>query len=244
MDERAKRWWRPLALFCPAILVVGVMAAAGCMTEAEPGSVFGKDAQGSPLRGTSGTSNRGPGGGGNSGHGHGGDSSDNENGNDNADDNANDNADNGNDNADNGNDNGASCPDGTFRVRADLAGGGDATGEIEYRLQPGGCERFRVRIDGFAAGTYDVTINAAVVGRITADSRGRGELEFDTEDGTFPADFPEVHIGDIGGVGGLVSGILAPDCPADVNTCPGNGNDNAGDNGNNNGADNGNDNTP
>jgi hypothetical protein len=133
--------------------------------------------------------------------------------NDNADDNRNDNTDNGNDNTDdNGNDNEAPpCPDGNYRVRTEL--GGEATGEMEYRELVAGCKRFRVSVEGLAPNaTFDVVINTTAVGQILTDSKGRGELEFDTEDGNFPASFPRVNVGDVGFVDRSF-GEFSLDCP-------------------------------
>ena len=56
------------------------------------------------------------------------------------------------------------CPDGSFRLRAELDVNDAPSGRAEYRLLPGGCERFRVRVEDFAAGTYDVSIDGLLVG--------------------------------------------------------------------------------
>lgn len=189
------------------------------------------------------------------GNGNGGNANDNGNangGNVNADDNSNVNGGNANDNANvnggngnvnengnsnvngNGNDNGGGgpCPDGSFRVSTELSGTG--AGEAEYRLLPGGCERFRVRVEGTLAGrTLDVIVDSVVVGQIVTDSRGRGELELDSEDGTWPAGFPQVDIGDVVQVGAVLSGTFALDCSADPNSCNGNANGNGNVNGGN-----------
>ncbi len=168
-------------------------------------------------------------------------------GNANVNDNGNVNADNGNDNGgnsnandnanvngDNGNENGGGpCPDGSFRVRSDFAGDGE--GEAEYRLLPDGCERFRCRVDDAPADrTLDVIVDGVVVGQIRTDSRGRGEIELDSEDGTWPVGFPQVDVGDSVQVGGALSGMLTLDCSDDPDSC-GNGNMNGNSNGNANG---------
>lgn len=125
----------------------------------------------------------------------------------------------------NTNDNGGGgglCPDGSFRVRAPLG-----AGRAEYRLLPGGCERFRVRINGgLSQGTYGVTVAGVVVGTIAVDNRGRGELELDSTAGTLPPGFPDVMLNDVVQVGGL-SGTFGLDCSADPDTCNGNGNGNS-----------------
>jgi len=155
------------------------------------------------------------------------------NGNDNGG-NGNDNGANGNDNGANGNDNGSGdlCPDGSFQVRTDMSPGDD--NRAEYRWFPGGCERFRVRVRDFPAfQSFNVTIAGVFVGTVFTDDDGRAELEYHTEDGTFPPDFPEVFVGDIVDVGGLTSGAFALDC-SDNSNCNGNGNANG--NGNTNGS--------
>jgi hypothetical protein len=177
-----------------------------------------------------------------------GDDNTNDNGDDNTNDNGDDNTnDNGNGNTNdngNGNDNGGGdfCADGSIRLRADdMAGYGDAEGELRYRWLPGGCERFRVKLKDFPPGVYDVFINDVVVAQVVTDSDGDADVEFDTEDGTFPMDFPEVFAGDVGDIGGLVSGVLLNDCSTTPDICGnGNGNTNGNDNGNTNGNDNGN----
>lgn len=156
------------------------------------------------------------------------------------DDNGNDNDENGNknenenenDNDDNGNDNGGGvCQDGSIRLEGEM----DSPAELraEYRLLPAGCERFRVRVGDYPAGVYDILIDSAVVGTITVTGDGRGEREFDTEDGNFPPDFPDVALGDVVRVGPHEV-TLGSDCSADdVDNCNSNSNDND-DNGNDN----------
>ncbi|MGE0479541.1 MAG: hypothetical protein AB7Q17_03610 [Phycisphaerae bacterium] len=137
------------------------------------------------------------------------------NANDNGVPNANDNGvPNANDNGGtNGNDNGGggNCADGSTQLRGGFSDGGRA----EYRLLVAGCERFRVRTE--AAGgnqTLAVAINGVVVGSLTTDSRGRGELEYNT--GGFPANFPVVMPGDVVTVGSL-STVLGNDCSSNAN---------------------------
>ncbi len=164
--------------------------------------------------------------------------------NDNGAGNTNDNgAGNTNDNGANGNDNGSDCPGGAYGVKTDLMGGGE--GDIRYEELPGGCKNFRARVDdGLSQGVYEVLVNGMVVGHIVVDNRGRGELEYDTEDGSFPAGFPRINVGDVGEIGSLI-GDFRGDCP-ELDSCNGNGNGNGNDNGagntNDNGAGNTNDN--
>jgi hypothetical protein len=115
----------------------------------------------------------------------------------------------------NANDNGSGdCPDGSTQLATGLSDGGDA----EYRQFPQGCARFRVRTSGAAPSTtLQVTINGVIVGTLTTDDRGRGELRYDTSDGNFPPNFPAVHAGDVVGVGGTISGVFGNDCSSNSN---------------------------
>lgn len=120
-----------------------------------------------------------------------------------------------NDNGANGNDNGGGdCPDGSTQLETGLSDGGDA----EYRRFPQGCARFRVRTRNAPAFTMlPVTINGVIVGTLTTDDRGRGELRYDTSDGNFPPNFPAVQAGDVVGVGGSISGVFGNDCSSNSN---------------------------
>ncbi|MCC6360131.1 MAG: hypothetical protein IT450_15410 [Phycisphaerales bacterium] len=131
--------------------------------------------------------------------------------NDNGAGNTNDNgAGNGNDNGGNGNDNG-SCPDGSTQFRAQMSG--DDSNEAEYRNLVSGCSRFRARVRSLQAfTTYPVAINGVIVGQITTDDRGRGELEYSP----IPSGFPAVQAGDVITVG-PVSGVFVDDCSANAN---------------------------
>lgn len=112
------------------------------------------------------------------------------------------------------------CPDGSFRLRAELDVNDAPSGRAEYRLLPGGCERFRVRVEDFAAGTYDVSVDGLFVGRVTVGGDAKGELELDTEDGTFPAGFPSIEIGAVAIVGDVTLGAMNLHCPDDPHRCP------------------------
>ena len=176
----------------------------------------------------------------------------NSNANDNTDDNSNDNAGNSNDNSDdnandnsddNSNDNTGDglCPDGSTRLGGEIDSPVEL--EAEYRLFPAGCARFRVKVRDYVAGTYDVQINGTAVGSIVVGDNGRGELEFDTEDGSFPASFPMMAMGDVVQVGAY-SVTMGDDCSSDdVDTCTGNGNSNDNSNSNGNANDNSDDNS-
>ena len=170
------------------------------------------------------------------------------NGNDNTDPNGNDNtAPNGNDNTDpNGNDNtGGSgiCSDGSTQLRVEVRGPGDFEVEARYSENGPDCRRFRLDIAGFVSGWYDVFVNDVFVGEIFADSSdGEGRLRLETDDGNFPADFPDVMAGDVVSVGDVIDVTLQPHC-SELFSCGNmNGNDNTGGNTNDNGAGNTNDN--
>jgi hypothetical protein len=133
------------------------------------------------------------------------------NGNDNGTANGNDNGGaNGNDNGGvNGNDNGSggTCPDGSTQLSTVLTPGSD--NDAEYRRFADGSGRFRVRVRDFPAfGSFDVTINGVVVGTLSTDDDGRGELRIEPLPGSFPLVFP----GDVVSVGGLASGTFVVDC--------------------------------
>ncbi len=184
------------------------------------------------------------------------------NGNDNTGDNGNDNtAPNGNDNTgDNGNDNtgGGTCSDGSTQLRVEIEGPGDFEVEARYSEHGSDCRRFRLDIEGFVSGWYDVFVNDVFVGEIFADSDdGEGRLRLETDDGNFPAGFPDVAAGDVVSVGDVIDVTLQTHCSETFscdnmngndntgNDNTGNdntGNDNTGDNTNDNGAGNANDN--
>jgi len=163
-------------------------------------------------------------------------------GNTNTNTNTNDNTGNGNTNTNtNDNTSGGLCPDGSTRLEGEIDSPVEL--EAEYRLSAAGCERFRVEVENYAAGTYDIVVNGMLVGTIQVGGDGRGEQEFDTEDGDFPADFPLMAIGDVVQVGAH-SVTMGNDCSSDdVDSCTGNTNTNTNTNSNDNTDDNGNTNT-
>ncbi|MFQ5413749.1 MAG: hypothetical protein ACE5E6_04745 [Phycisphaerae bacterium] len=117
----------------------------------------------------------------------------------------------------NGNSNGGSgggdstCPDGTVEMSALLSGDGVAQGVAEYKDAPDR-HKFEVEVWDFVPGTYTVTLNGVVVGVIEVDALGLGELDYDSNDGTFPADFPDATVGDVVSVDAVVTGVFALDC--------------------------------
>lgn len=121
---------------------------------------------------------------------------------------------NGNDNAPptNGNDNGAAatCPDGSDRLRIDPM-------PFESRARwhrSASCRWFNVRTQAWPQSnvTVDVTVNGTVVGQMSIDDRGRGELTYDSSFGTMPVGFVDLQPGDVVSIGTQSSGALLVDC--------------------------------
>ena len=163
------------------------------------------------------------------------------NGNDNTDDNGNDNTGN-----DNGNDNTSSglCPDGSLQLRVEVESADGSVVEARYDELGPDCRRFRLEIEGFASGWYDVFVNDVFVGEIFADSDdGEGRLRLETDNGNFPAGFPAVAAGDVVSVGDVIDVVLQTHCSGLFLCSNSNGNDNTGGNTNDNTGGNANDNT-
>jgi hypothetical protein len=88
-------------------------------------------------------------------------------------------------------------------------GPGSISGFGQYRIRPDR-ERFNVSLTGFPPGNHAISIGSRVVGQIFVSASGSGSLEYDTNDGTFPADFPEVYVGDLLDIGGVAAKPLDP----------------------------------
>ena len=73
-------------------------------------------------------------------------------------------------------------------------------------------KKFSVEVEGFVPGSeLDVLVNGAKVGTMKVDELGVGDLNYDSrihpgdEDWQqFPADFPEMHLGDVVTVGRII----------------------------------------
>jgi hypothetical protein len=99
------------------------------------------------------------------------------------------------------------------RMRASLQAdrtAGDISGSAKYQERANGRRRFSIEVEGFVPGTQlDVLVDGIVIGTITIDNIGVGELEFDTnlEAGDtelpFPGNFPSIERGDRVQVGQL-----------------------------------------
>lgn len=127
--------------------------------------------------------------------------------------------------SDNGNNNGnadtsdGKCDDGTISLAADLAGSDGQTGDAAYRELVGGCREFVLELHGFAAGVYSVTIGGAHAADATVQDGVDFELEYSSDQGNFPSDFPMPSVGDVVAVAGAASGTLIEDCPAAPVAC-------------------------
>ncbi|MBI3448944.1 MAG: hypothetical protein HY049_08535 [Acidobacteria bacterium] len=74
-------------------------------------------------------------------------------------------------------------------IRFPLTPGVGVTGEASARfVTKSGRMKFDVRIEGALPGTYDLLVGGVVVGQITVDSTGRGEIDFDTIPDSDPND--------------------------------------------------------
>jgi len=101
-----------------------------------------------------------------------------------------------------------------LRLRAELAGVGDVSGQADFE-QRRGRRKFSVEIEGVGAGdTFDVIVRGVNVGTITANGLGVAELDFDDTAGPldldlpFPSNFPRLNGGESVAVGGTLSGTL------------------------------------
>ncbi len=95
---------------------------------------------------------------------------------------------------------------GDIDLVATLQGTAPANGIAEYKLKPDR-ERFQVEVFNMPPNqTLPVTLNGMVVGQLHTGSQGSDEIDYDTDDGNFPAWFPEVQTCDEVAVGGLLVG--------------------------------------
>src|SRR5262249_28677093 len=58
-----------------------------------------------------------------------------------------------------------------------------ATGDLEFEFDEGAA-RFEAQVSHLPEGVYDLLVGGVVMGQITVNAQGSGELEFDTEVGT------------------------------------------------------------
>lgn len=95
---------------------------------------------------------------------------------------------------------------GDIDLLATLQGTAPANGIAEYKLKPDR-ERFQVEVFNLPPNqTIPVTLNGMVVGQLHTGNQGSDEIDYDTDDGNFPAWFPEVQTCDEVAVGGLLVG--------------------------------------
>ncbi len=92
---------------------------------------------------------------------------------------------------------------------------GDISGQVRFR-DHGGRRQLSAQIEGFELGEmYDVVISGVIVGKMTIDASGVGELDYDTnfepnEDdpaSVFPPNFPALDGGERVDIG-VLSGTL------------------------------------
>lgn len=105
-------------------------------------------------------------------------------------------------------DDGECLPGNDVDLETPLVGETDATGIADYKLDPDR-ERFQVDVMNFPPNTSQpIRLNDQLVGNVFISGGGVGELEYDTNDGTWPPNFPQVCECDEVTVGDLVSGNL------------------------------------
>lgn len=102
-------------------------------------------------------------------------------------------------------------------LKALLIGSSGASGEAEIELHGGGHGmhvEFEVEVEGADPdATYDVWLDDVLVGQITTDGSGEGELEFKCHGGEpgeagFPDGFPEIGVGSVIRVGTILEGTF------------------------------------
>lgn len=100
---------------------------------------------------------------------------------------------------------------GELRLETRLAGDTAAKGNADYRVVDGDRRKFKVEVENFPPGEYEVRINGVAVAKIAVGATGFAEIEFDSkvEPGhqPLPENFPaEIKAGDTINVGGLAEG--------------------------------------
>lgn len=98
----------------------------------------------------------------------------------------------------------------TSKLRANLSGSG--VGKAEFESKRGKLE-FEVKVSGLSANSvYPVTVDGVIVGQLRTNSRGKGELKFESRKNNrpaFPADFPAITNASTIRVGDMTSGAFA-----------------------------------
>ncbi len=119
----------------------------------------------------------------------------------------------------NGGDDGGSGGDGTgsntsvgaSELTARLTGIRSLSGRAKIEISSRQSE-FEVELENAPVNTtYSVEIDGIVVGNLTTDRRGRGQLAFESTDRSkpFPADFPTIGVGSIVRIGTVITGTFA-----------------------------------
>lgn len=97
------------------------------------------------------------------------------------------------------------------------ASGSLASGDAEFKqsVDEDVEMEFEVEVEDAAPGTYDVLVNGTVIGQLTVDALGDGELNFstdpdDVDESPLPANFPEIIDGTTVEIQGIASGTFSP----------------------------------
>jgi hypothetical protein len=99
-------------------------------------------------------------------------------------------------------------------IKAYLFGDSFAFGTAKFEAEQedvGTKYEFKIKVEQASPGTMDVLVDSVLVGQITSDSRGRGELKFSNEPGehnAFPVNFPTITPGTIVQVGNGLFGTF------------------------------------
>jgi hypothetical protein len=99
-------------------------------------------------------------------------------------------------------------------IKAYLFGDSFAFGTAKFEAEQedvGTKYEFKIKVEQASPGTMDVLVDSVLVGQVTSDSRGRGELKFSNEPGehnAFPVNFPIITPGTIVQVGNGLFGTF------------------------------------
>jgi hypothetical protein len=99
-------------------------------------------------------------------------------------------------------------------IKAYLFGDSFAFGTAKFEAEQedvGTKYEFKIKVEQASPGTMDVLVDSVLVGQVTSDSRGRGELKFSNEPGehnAFPVNFPTITPGTIVQVGNGLFGTF------------------------------------
>jgi hypothetical protein len=89
---------------------------------------------------------------------------------------------------------------------------GSGSGSADYRRESDGRRRFELSVSGFSAGSHNITVQGVVVGQVNVGGGGSGGVDWDTQEGNFPSNFPNIGSGASINVGGQASGAFFLSC--------------------------------